>query len=85
MLKVLPFAIAYLDGIIIYSKTAECLDNLQQVYHKICDAELNMKLSKCHFFAKEFQYFDHVLSTTGIKSLPSISTAIKLMNPPIKH
>ena len=57
VLKDLPFAIAYLDGFIIYSKSAkEHLDHLQQAFHKLCNAELTMKLSKCHFFAKEIQY-----------------------------
>ena len=79
----LPFAIAYLDEIMIYSKTAkEHLDHLQQVFHKCYDAELIIKLSKCHFFAKEIQCLDHVLSSTGIKPLPSNIAAIKLMNPP---
>ena len=41
-----------------------------------------MKLSKWHFFAKEIQYLGDVLSTTGIKHLPSKTAAIKLMNPP---
>ena len=41
-----------------------------------------MKLSKCHFFAKEIQYLGHVLSTTGIKPLPSKTADIKLMKPP---
>ena len=41
VLKDLPFAIAHLDDIIIYTKTAEeHLDHLQQVFHKLCDAEL---------------------------------------------
>ena len=57
VLKDLPFTIDYLDGIIIYSETAkEHLDHLQQVFHKLLDAILTMKLSKCYFFAKEFQY-----------------------------
>ena len=79
--KDLPFAIAYLDDII-YSQTAkEHLDHLQQVFHKLCDAKLYMKLSKSHFFNKEIQYLDHVLSTTCIKPLPSKMIAIKLMKP----
>ena len=54
VLKDLHFAIACLDDIIIYSRTAEeHLDPLQQGFHKMCDAELSMKLSKCHLFAKE--------------------------------
>ena len=82
VLKDLLFAIAYLDDIIIYRKTAdEYLDHLQQVFHKFCNAELSMKLSKCHFFVKEIQYLGHVLSTTHIKPLPSKTAATKLMKP----
>ena len=68
ILKDLPLTIAYLYDIIIYSKTAEeHLGHLQQVFQK---------------FAKEIQYLGHVLSTTGIKPLPSKMAAIKLMKPP---
>ena len=41
-----------------------------------------MTLSKCHFFAKEIQNLGHVLSTPGIKPLPSKTAAIKRMKPP---
>ena len=82
VLKDLPFAIASLDDIIIYSKIAEeHLDHLQQVFDQLCDAKLSMILSKCHFFTKEVQYLGHVFSTTGIKPLPSKMSAIKQMRP----
>ena len=72
VLKDLPFTIAYLDDINIYSKTArEHLNHVQQVFYKLCDAELSMKLSKCHFFAREIQYLGHVLSNACMKPLPS--------------
>ena len=81
VLKDLTFIIAYLDDIIIYSKTAkEQLDHLQ-VFHKPHNAEFTMKSSKCHFFGKEIQYLGHFLSSTGIKPLPSKTAAIKLINP----
>ena len=59
VLKDLPFTIAYLDNIIIYSKAAEeHLDYLQQVFHNLCKAKLSMKLSKCHFFTKNINIWD---------------------------
>ena len=82
VLKDLPFATAYLDDIIIYSKMAEEIFGPfttgfpQTLWCK------TMKLSKCHFFSKEIHYLDHVLTTTGIKPPPSKTAAIKLMNPP---
>ena len=83
LLQDLPFPFAYLNDIIVYSKTAvQHLDHLWQVFHKLCNAESTMKLSKCHICSKEIQYLGHVLSITGIKQLPFKSSAIKLMNPP---
>ena len=56
-LKDQPFVISYLDHIIIFSKTTEDhLGHPKQVFHKFWNANLSMKLSKCHFFAKEIQY-----------------------------
>ena len=50
ILKDFNFATAYLDNIIIFSKTAEeHLDNIKQVFEKLRSAHLSMKLSKCHF------------------------------------
>ena len=71
ILKDFNFAIAYLDDIIIFSRTAEeHLDHIKQVFEKLRSSHLSMKLSKCHFFTKEIQYLGHILSTKGIKPLP---------------
>ena len=50
ILKDFNFAIAYLDDIIIFSKTVEeHLDHIKQVFKKLQCAHLSLKLSKCHF------------------------------------
>ena len=83
ILKDFPFAIAYLDNIIIFSKTPqEHLSHICMVFEKLKSANLSMKKSKCSFFSKEIQYLGHILSTTGIQPLPSKTHAIQKMNPP---
>ena len=67
ILKDFPFAIAYLDDIIIFSKTPqEHLSHICMVFEKLKSANLSMKKSKCSFFSKEIQYLGHILSDTGI-------------------
>ena len=83
ILKDFPFAIAYLDDIIIFSKTPqEHLSHIHMVFEKLKSGNLSMKKSKCSFFSKEIPYFGHILSTTGIRPLPSKTHAIQHMNPP---
>ena len=65
--KDFPFAKAYLDDIIIFSKTPqEHLSHIHMVFEKLKSANLSMKKSKCSFFSKEIQYLGHILSATGI-------------------
>ena len=83
ILKDFPFAIAYLDEIIIFSKTPqEHLSHICMVFKKLKSANLSMKKSKCSFFSKEIQYLGHILSATGIQPLPSKTHAIQNMKPP---
>ena len=78
VLKDFPFAIAYLDDIIIFSRTAEeHLYHIRQAFEKLQNAHLSMKLSKCHFFAKEIQYLGHIL-----RPLPLKTQAINNIHPP---
>ena len=81
--KDFPFAIAYLDDIIIFSKMLqEHLSHICMVFEKLKSVNLSMKKSKCSFFSKEIQYLGHILSTTGIQPLPSKTHVIQHMNPP---
>ena len=83
ILKDFNFVIAYLDDIIILSKTPqEHLLHIRKVFKKLRSAKLSMKMSKCNFFSKEIQYLGHILSATGIKPLPSKTHAIQHMHPP---
>ena len=83
ILKDFNFTIAYLDDIIIFSRTAEeHLSHIKKVFEKLWSAKLSMKLSKCHFFSKEIQYLAHVFSTKGICPLPSKTQGIQKMHPP---
>ena len=51
ILKDLSFGIAYLDDIIIFSKTPqEHLSHIRWVFEKLRKAKLSMKMSKCNFF-----------------------------------
>ena len=80
ILKDLNFAIAYLDDIIIFSKTPqEHLSHIRKVFKKLKSANLSMKKSKCNFFSKDIQYLGHILSATGIRPLPSKTHAIQHM------
>ena len=83
VLKDFSFAIAYLDHIVTFSRTAEkYLSHFKQVFEKLRNAHLLMKLSKCHFFTKEIQYLRHILSTKVIRLLTSKTQAINNMHPP---
>ena len=83
ILKDFPFAIAYLDNIIIFSKTPqEHLLHICMVFEKLKSVNLSMKKSKCSFFSKEIQYLGHILSATGSQSLPAKTHTIQYMQPP---
>ena len=80
--KGLNLTIAYLDDIIIFSKTPqEHLSHIRMVFKKLKSANLSMKQSKCNLFSKEIQYLGHILSATGIRPLPSKTHAIQHMQP----
>ena len=72
ILKDFNFTIAYLDNIIIFSKTLqEHLSHIRKVFEKLRSAKQSMKMRNCNFFSKEIQYLGHIFSAMGIEPLPS--------------
>ena len=65
------FAMAYLDDIIIFSRTPEeHLKHIEIIFQKLAIVGLKLKESKCDFFKSEIHYLGHLISDKGIQPLP---------------
>ena len=71
VLEGLPYAMTYLDDIIIFSKNEEeHLGHLEEVFHQLRQVGLRMKSSKYEFFKSKIHYLGHLISADGINPLP---------------
>ena len=62
-----PFAMTYLDDIIIFSNTEEeHLAHIEEIFKRLEAADLKIKRSKCDFFKKHIHYLGHLISADGI-------------------
>ena len=83
MLKGLSYAMTYLDDIIIFSRNElEHLEHLEEVFHWLRKAGLQMKCSKRDFFKSEIHYLGHLISAEGISPLSDKLDTIKNMLAP---
>ena len=58
----------YMDDILVCSKTLqEHLEKLRQIFLRLRDANLKVKLKKCSFVRKELIYLGHVISENGLQ------------------
>ena len=76
------FAMGYLDDIIIFSKTEEHLQHLEEIFTRLCNFGLKMKREKCSFFKKHIQYLGHLVSEKGFEPLPEKLESIRKMPAP---
>ena len=61
-------ATAYLDDILIYSETVDQhLHHLQQVFDRLREHGMKLKLKKCSFLRSETTYLGFIISIEGIK------------------
>ena len=70
-------ALAYMDDIVIFSRTFdEHLSALREVFDRLRDANISLKLSKCVFAAPEVEYLGFVLSDKGVTPQKRLTEAI---------
>ena len=83
VLKGLPFATAYFDDIIIWSKTEEeYLLHLQTVFQGLESVGLRLKREKCHFFREEIEYLGHTVTPEGIRPCGDKVKVVQELQPP---
>ena len=77
------FAIAYIDDVIIFSKTfEEHLKHIEDVFDRLRKAGLKLKMSKCDFLKQEVKYLGHIVSASGIQPDQSKVEVIRELKPP---
>ena len=71
VLRGLPFASTYLDGILVYSPNVEShKDHLHQVFLRLQKAGLMLRGRKCYIGVPKVCYLGHIFSASGIQPDP---------------
>lgn len=79
----MTYAFAYLDDIVIVSKTFdEHLEHLKEVFQRLREANLQLNPDKCNFCRKELRYLGHLVCEEGIKTDPEKVKAILTIQSP---
>ena len=82
MLDGFDFAIAYLDDIIIISKSNEQhREQVRRVFSRIQEFGFKVKEEKCEFFVEEIKYLGHIIDKDGRRPDSDRATAIKITCP----
>ncbi|VDI50167.1 Hypothetical predicted protein [Mytilus galloprovincialis] len=77
------FSTAYIDDILIFSETEEeHLGHIQQVFDRLRQHKLKLKLKKCNFLQNETNYLGFIISKDGLKPDPEKVKAIQGMKAP---
>ena len=78
------YAMAYLDDVIIFSRGSyeDHLEKIEDIFRRLSEAGLKLKLSKCSFLKQELEYLGHIVSPNGIRPNPDKVEAISKMESP---
>ena len=78
-----PQAFAYLDDIIVCTRTfEEHMSMLRKIFDRLYEAKLRPNTDKCHFFRPKLQYLGHVVDEKGLHTDPEKVAAIQNLSPP---
>lgn len=70
--------LVYLDDIIVFSDTMEGhVERLRDVFRRLDDAGLSLKIGKCHFASSSVNYLGHVIGNEGIRPEPAKIEAVQ--------
>lgn len=70
--------LCYLDDVLVFGNTFdEMLGNLDEVLHRLAEAGLKLRLSKCKFAQKQVSYLGHIISGKGVAPDPSKIEAVE--------
>ena len=80
------FCFAYLDDIIIFSRTfEEHVQHVSEVFKRLRKFNLTVSPSKCHFAQPEVRFLGHIVGDGKIKPDPEKIAALQHMLPPSNH
>jgi hypothetical protein len=80
------FCFAYLDDIIIFSKSFdEHLEHIQEVFSRLRRFNLTVSPGKCHFARSEVRFLGHIVGGGKVKPDPEKISALQHMLPPGNH
>ena len=78
-----PSAFAYLDDIVVCTKTLEeHVKTLEKVFQKLYEAKLRPNPEKCQFLRSELKYLGHIVNENGLHTDPDKVSAILNLAPP---
>ena len=83
VLKGLEFVRVYIDDIVVFSKSMDDhISHLTDVFARLSDHNLKVKLSKCHFAQPQVKLLGHVINADGIHVDKDKIAVIKESPPP---
>ncbi|KAK4474285.1 hypothetical protein MN116_000373 [Schistosoma mekongi] len=78
LLRGLHFVYAYIDDLMIASKTPkEHMEHLQQLFQRLKEYSVTVNPDKCEFGKQPLQFLGHVVNSKGITPIPGAVEAIK--------